>query len=89
MWKTRTENLTTMLRQVRPLWMRVTATVAAGIALAGCATTMPVNKPCGVITDSLGDVQAATPEGNRRIDAHFERGVRAGCWERSSAKSIS
>jgi hypothetical protein len=57
-----------------------------GIGLVGCASNgMPVLNPCGVIEDSLGDVQATTKEGNKRIDAHFERGVRAGCWERSAA----
>ncbi len=68
--------------------MRATAMVALGIALAGCASTLPVDKPCGVIVDPLGDVQATTREGNMRIDAHFERGVRAGCWERSAAVSV-
>ncbi|WP_162742357.1 hypothetical protein [Nitratireductor sp. OM-1] len=72
----------------RTRWTNATALGALGIALAACVTTQPVNKPCGVIIDPLGDVQATTQEGNRRIDAHFERGVRAGCWERSSALSV-
>ncbi len=74
----------------RRLLMSVTGAAALGIVLAGCApkAMLPVNKPCGVIDDSLGDVQATTKEGNKRIDAHFERGVRAGCWDRSSASSV-
>lgn len=64
--------------------MLATAMAVFGAALAGCASTQPVNRPCGVITDPLGDVQATTREGNQRIDAHFERGVRAGCWDRPS-----
>jgi hypothetical protein len=35
-----------------------------------------------VITDPLGDVHATTKSGDARIDAHFERGVAAGCWKR-------
>ena len=55
-----------------------------GIALAASACqTVPVDKPCGVITDSLKDVRGATPADNRRIDIHFERGVGAGCWGRN------
>jgi hypothetical protein len=58
--------------------------MAAGIALAAsaCQTTAPVDRPCGVITDSLMNVQGATPADTRRIDVHFEKGVAAGCWRR-------
>lgn len=49
--------------------------------LGGCATTS-VNKPCGVITDSLKDVHATTRDGERRISTHYEAGVAAGCWSR-------
>jgi hypothetical protein len=58
--------------------------MATGIALAvsACQTTALVDKPCGVITDSLMNVQGATPADTRRIDVHFERGVAAGCWRR-------
>jgi hypothetical protein len=52
------------------------------MAFGACAT-VPVNRPCGVITDSLRDVQGKTPQDTRRIDVHFERGVAAGCWNRS------
>jgi hypothetical protein len=70
---------------MKALTMLRAATVAAGLgfALAGCVTA-PVDSPCGVIKDPLSDVHATTPEGNRRIDDHFERGVRAGCWKRSA-----
>lgn len=51
------------------------------MVLAGCQTTQ-VNKPCGVITDSLSDVHATTRDGERRISAHHEAGVAAGCWRR-------
>jgi hypothetical protein len=43
---------------------------------------MPVDKPCGVILDSLQNVHATTRDGERRISSHFERGVKAGCWTR-------
>lgn len=58
--------------------------LACGIALAAsaCGKTAPVDKPCGVIADSLRDVRGATPGDTRRIDIHFERGVAAGCWRR-------
>lgn len=47
--------------------------------LAGCAS-MPVDKPCGVIRDSLATVQATTPHGQQRLDVHYARGRAAGCW---------
>lgn len=57
---------------------------ACGIALAVSACqTAPVDRPCGVISDSLRDVQGATPADTRRIDVHFERGIAAGCWGRA------
>jgi hypothetical protein len=58
--------------------------MAAGTALAvsACQTTMPVDRPCGVIMDSLSDVVGKTPGMTRRIDVHFERGVAAKCWAR-------
>ncbi|WP_280870981.1 MULTISPECIES: hypothetical protein [Labrys] len=40
----------------------------------------PVDRPCGVITDSLRDVQAVSREGNRRLAIHYEGGRAAGCW---------
>ena len=56
---------------------------ACGIALAVAACqTVPVDRPCGVITDALRDGRGATPADTRRIDIHFERGVAAGCWGR-------
>lgn len=59
--------------------------LACGIALvaSACGKTVPVDKPCGVIADSLREVRGATPADTRRIDIHFERGVAAGCWGRS------
>lgn len=57
--------------------------LAAGIGLAASACqTAPVDRPCGVITDSLANVQGATPADTRRIDIHYERGIAAGCWSR-------
>jgi hypothetical protein len=53
------------------------------LALTACSTPVPVNRPCGVIIDSLKDVQGKTPADTRRIDIHFERGVAAKCWSRS------
>ncbi len=57
--------------------------LACGIALAAApCQTVPVDRPCGVITDSLRDVRGASATETRRIDVHFERGVAAGCWGR-------
>lgn len=57
--------------------------LAVGIALAAAACqTVPIDRPCGVIVDSLQTVQGATPADTRRIDIHFERGVAAKCWPR-------
>jgi hypothetical protein len=58
------------------------AVVLALLVLAGCQSTSPVDRPCGVIIDSLRDVKGATPADTRRVDVHFERGVAAGCWKR-------
>jgi hypothetical protein len=53
------------------------------IGLAGCANRPePVDHPCGVITDSLQNVNATSRVGQERLDVHFERGERAGCWKR-------
>jgi len=52
------------------------------LALTACQTAAPVNRPCGVIRDSLSGVSATTPAGQQRLDVHFERGVSAKCWER-------
>lgn len=55
----------------------VAALVALG--LVACST-VPVDRPCGVIRDSLATVQAKTPDGQQRLDVHHERGRAAGCW---------
>ena len=53
------------------------------LAVSACQTTpAPVDRPCGVIVDSLSDVVGKTPAMTRRIDVHFERGVAAKCWTR-------
>ncbi len=63
--------------------MRLILLISCCTALAGCATgAVPVSQPCGVIRDSLANVQGATPADTRRIDIHFESGVAAGCWKR-------
>lgn len=59
------------------------ASVTILLALAACQSPAPVDRPCGVIRDSLRDVTGATPAMTRRIDIHFERGVAAGCWRRA------
>ena len=46
----------------------------------GMCTTVPVDKPCGVIRDNLASVQATTPAGQQRLDVHYERGRAAQCW---------
>ena len=62
--------------------MRALIFAVFAIGLAGCQTTAPVNRPCGVIVDSLKDVQGKRASDVQRIDRHFERGVGAGCWVR-------
>lgn len=56
--------------------------IATAVALAGCQTPAPVDRPCGVIRDSLEGVAATTPAGQTRLDVHFVRGRAAGCWGR-------
>ena len=58
------------------------ALMGAALTIDGCQSTAQVSRPCGVITDSLFNVQATTPDGNRRLSDHDERGIRAGCWKR-------
>lgn len=55
------------------------ALIVLGFLMAGCQS-VPVDRPCGVIRDSLIDVRATTPEGERRINVHHARGRAAGCW---------
>ena len=55
--------------------------VALGIATSSCATPVPVNNPCGVITDSLKDVHATTKIGEQRITLHYQAGLGARCWK--------
>jgi hypothetical protein len=59
--------------------MKPLIVLALMAVIAGCAS-VPVDRPCGVIRDSLYDVKGATPSDVRRIDVHFERGKAAGCW---------
>lgn len=56
--------------------------VLALLLMGNACQTVPVDRPCGVITDSLRDVHATTPAGETRLNIHFERGVSAGCWGR-------
>lgn len=61
--------------------MRALIAIIALAFLSGCQTTkVEIAKPCGVIKDSLKDVQAKTREGDFRISQHYERGRGAGCW---------
>lgn len=70
-----------MVRYVRLFFL-----LAAPLLASACAhNPVPVDKPCGVIEDSLSDVRGRTAKGDQRISAHFERGVRAGCWDRKGA----
>ena len=50
------------------------------LLLTGCQS-VPVDRPCGVIRDSLKTVRGVTPADARRIDIHYERGRAAGCWQ--------
>lgn len=60
--------------------MRAMIILCAALALAGCQTAAPVNRPCGVIRDSLASVRARTNDGQQRLDVHYARGRAAGCW---------
>lgn len=62
--------------------VRLVGAVGLVAFLTACASPAPVDRPCGVIIDSLKDVQGADANERRRIDVHFERGVAAGCWPR-------
>ena len=63
--------------------MLTLASLLAGLgAVLGACASVPVNRPCGVLTDSLMTVVATTRDGERRISRHFEAGARAGCWGR-------
>lgn len=62
---------------------RVIALSFISAVLAGCASSAPVSKPCGVIIDALVDVRGKTPADDRRIDIHHQRGAAAGCWDRN------
>lgn len=50
------------------------------LSLASCQAAKPVNRPCGVIRDSLIGVTATTPAGQDRLNIHYVRGRAAGCW---------
>lgn len=63
-------------------WRQFCIIILGSAALAACQTTAPVDRPCGIIADSLKDVRGARPVDRQRIDVHFERGVAAGCWPR-------
>ena len=67
---------------VKPMLARTMLLAVIVLAVAGCAKPASVLKPCGVIEDSLRDVEGKTRADQQRIDTHFERGVRASCWER-------
>lgn len=62
--------------------MKLAGAAALAVALTACQTPAPVDRPCGVITDSLRDVIGKTPADTRRIDVHLERGIAAKCWGR-------
>jgi len=62
----------------------ITLTIVAALVLAGCAGPAKVafSEPCGVITDSLSDVNARSRKGQQRLVIHYERGIAAKCWTR-------
>lgn len=63
--------------------MRTVTLLALAALLAGCGRQeVAIGQPCGVISDSLREVEGKTLADTRRIDSHFERGVAAGCWSR-------
>lgn len=63
--------------------MRAIAVMFIPLLALGACQSVPVDRPCGVVTDSLRDVQGKTPAMTRRIDVHFERGIAAKCWSRT------
>jgi hypothetical protein len=59
------------------------AAFTMALAFAGCAggqRPATVN-PCGVLRDSLIDVQGKRLSDTQRIDAHYQRGRGAACWK--------
>ncbi len=61
--------------------MRAMTFILLALALSACARApLPVDRPCGVITDSLAGVDAVTRDGERRLAIHHARGRAAGCW---------
>lgn len=58
------------------------ALILLALALGGCATSQPIDRPCGVIEDSLLGVQATNRDGRKRLAVHYERGRAANCWGR-------
>lgn len=62
--------------------LRIAGAFGIGLLASACQTVQPVDRPCGVIVDSLRDVFGRTAADTRRIDQHFERGISASCWDR-------
>lgn len=62
--------------------MRVIAIAVMALVLAACTRQppSPTTAPCGVIKDSLLDVQGRRASDVQRIDRHYARGKAAGCW---------
>jgi hypothetical protein len=63
--------------------MRLSAAFAVVVVictLAACQTPVPVNRPCGVITDDLRGVTATDAAGQQRLGIHYVRGKAARCW---------
>lgn len=59
------------------LWLAVI--LLAGM-LAGCERApVPVDRPCGVIADSLIGVNA-TDRAGQELDIHHAKGRAGGCW---------
>ena len=61
----------------------VIAAIITTLAVAGCAggPKPATATPCGVITDSLRDVQGKRLSDTQRIDKHYQRGRGAKCWD--------
>lgn len=54
--------------------------------LAACGPDTPASVAhgeCKVFIDNLLGVEATTPDGERRLNGHYEAGIAAGCWTRA------
>lgn len=67
---------------MRKATLALVVALALPLTAARCGGPSPSTKdPCGVIVDSLKDVQGKRLSDTQRIDRHYQRGLGAGCWK--------